>query len=58
MALSLELIDALKRTLRAQGITYRDLALRLKLSEASVKRMFSQRAMTLQRLEQVCEVLD
>ena len=58
MALSLDLIDALKRSLRAQGMTYRDLALRLKLSEASVKRMFSQRAMTLQRLEQVCDVLD
>ncbi|MEO8365886.1 MAG: helix-turn-helix transcriptional regulator [Pseudoxanthomonas sp.] len=58
MALSLELIDALKRCLRAQGMTYRDLAVRLKLSEAAIKRMFSQRAMSLQRLEQVCEALD
>ena len=38
MALSLELVDALKRCLRAQGMTYRDLAARLKLSEAAVKR--------------------
>lgn len=58
MAISLELIDALKRCLRAQGMTYRDLAGRLKLSEAAIKRMFSQRAMSLQRLEQVCDVLD
>jgi transcriptional regulator with XRE-family HTH domain len=58
MAISLELIDALKRCLRAQGMTYRDLAARLKLSEAAIKRMFSQRAMSLQRLEQVCEALD
>ncbi len=58
MAISLELIEALKRCLRAQGMTYRDLAGRLKLSEAAIKRMFSQRAMSLQRLEQVCDVLD
>lgn len=58
MALSVELVDALKRCLRGQGITYRELAVRLKLSEAAVKRMFSQRAMSLQRLEQVCDALD
>ncbi|MGO4775586.1 helix-turn-helix domain-containing protein, partial [Lysobacter sp. 2RAB21] len=58
MALSFELVDALKRFLRAQDLTYRDLAGRLKLSEAAVKRMFSRRAMSLQRLEQVCDVLD
>ena len=57
MAISLELIDALKRCLRAQDMTYRDLAARLKLSEAAIKRMFSQRAMSLQRLEQVCDAL-
>ena len=58
MALSVELVDALKRCLRAQGMTYRELATRLKLSEAAVKRMFSQRAMSLQRPEQVCDALD
>ena len=58
MALSLELVDALKRFLRAQDLTYRDLAARLKLSEAAVKRMFSKRAMSLERLEQICGVLD
>ena len=49
MAVSVELIDALKRLLRGQGMTYRELAQRLKLSEAAVKRMFSLRAMSLQR---------
>jgi DNA-binding Xre family transcriptional regulator len=58
MTVSVDLIDALKRSLRAQGLTYRDLASRLRLSEAAVKRMFSLRAMSLQRLEQICEVLD
>lgn len=57
MALSIDLIDALKRGLRAQGMTYRELATQLRLSEAAVKRMFSRRAMSLVRLEQICEVL-
>lgn len=57
MSLSIDLVNALKRSLRAQGITYRELAARLDLSEAAVKRMFSRRAMSLLRLEQICEVL-
>ena len=57
MTIALDLIEALKRSLRAQGLTYRDLAERLKLSEAAVKRMFSKRAMNLLRLEEICEVL-
>jgi DNA-binding Xre family transcriptional regulator len=58
MAISVELVDALKRLLRGQGMTYRDLGNRLRMSEAAVKRMFSLRAMSLQRLEQICDVLD
>ena len=57
MSVSVDLINALKRGLRAQGMTYRELAQRMKLSEAAVKRMFSRRAVSLMRLEQVCEVL-
>lgn len=57
MSVSVDVVNALKRGLRAQGMTYRDLALRLRVSEAAVKRMFSRRAMSLLRLEQVCEVL-
>ena len=58
MPLRHELVVALKRLLKAQGITYAALAKRLDLSEAAVKRMFSQQALSLLRLEQVCEVLD
>lgn len=58
MSLGMELVDALKRLLKAQGITYAMLAVRLELSEATVKRMFSQRTITLQRLEAICGVLD
>ncbi|TDK28381.1 XRE family transcriptional regulator [Luteimonas aestuarii] len=57
MALSIDLVNALKRGLRAQGMTYRELAARIDLSEAAVKRMFSRRAMSLVRLEQICDVL-
>lgn len=58
LAISGELIDALKRCLRIQALTYRDLAGRLGVSEAAIKRMFSLRAMSLKRLEQICAVLD
>lgn len=57
MALRYELIDAIKRLLKAQRMTYAQLAPHLDLSEASVKRMFSQQTMNLGRLEQICEVL-
>jgi transcriptional regulator with XRE-family HTH domain len=50
------LVEALKRTLKVRGITYARLAAGLQLSEASVKRMFSKRDFTLQRLDDVCRV--
>jgi transcriptional regulator with XRE-family HTH domain len=49
------LVDALKRELKARGITYADLAGRISLSEASVKRMFAQRNFTLERLDQILQ---
>ena len=52
------LVEALKRLLRARGMTYRDLGNTLDLSEASVKRMFAKEAITLKRLEEVCACLD
>jgi transcriptional regulator with XRE-family HTH domain len=47
------LVDSLKRELKARGITYAALAVRIDMSEASVKRMFSQKNFTLQRLDQI-----
>jgi DNA-binding Xre family transcriptional regulator len=49
--------EALKAHLRTRGMTYKDLAVELKVSEATVKRVFSERDCTLRRLEQICEVL-
>ena len=57
MALRFELIDAIKRLLKSRGMTYSQLAGKIDLSEASVKRMFSQQTMTLARLEEICGVL-
>ena len=51
------LIDALKQALKAHGRTYRDVATHLKLSEASVKRLFAQKSLTLHRLDQICQLL-
>lgn len=48
------IIDVLKRTLKAKGMTYRELAKRVGLSEASIKRVFSEETFTLQRLEKMC----
>jgi transcriptional regulator with XRE-family HTH domain len=56
MSDSLQIVDRLKRELKARGITYATLARALGLSEASVKRMFSKRDFTLSRLEAVCAV--
>jgi transcriptional regulator with XRE-family HTH domain len=47
-------VDALKRELKARGITYAELARGIRMSEASVKRMFSERNFTLQRLDEIC----
>lgn len=52
------LVDALKRLLKARGATYRDLAKALHLSEPSIKRLFSERTLTLTRIEEICAFLE
>jgi transcriptional regulator with XRE-family HTH domain len=51
------LVAALKGALKSQGVTYKDLAARLNLSEASVKRLFAEETFTLRRMEEICNVL-
>jgi len=58
MAQSTHLISALKKTLKAHAKTYADVAEHLQLSEASVKRLFAQQSFTLQRLDQICQMLN
>ncbi len=56
MARSAVLIETLKRELKARGITYAAVARALRMSEASVKRMFARREFTLSRLDAICDV--
>ncbi len=56
MSEATDLLDALKGLLRERGLTYADAAQALGLSEASVKRLFSQRTFTLERVEALCEL--
>ncbi len=58
MPLAHQVVDALKKCLRARGLTYAALARELRLSEASVKRLFSRRTFTLARIEDVMRVLE
>ena len=52
------LCDTLKQLLKARNITYKDLAQVLELSEANIKRIFSNHSFTLERLEQICGLLE
>ena len=56
MAHSGALVEVLKRELKSRGVTYAQVARKLGLSEASVKRMFSRKEFTLKRLDQVCQL--
>lgn len=58
MPLAHRIVDALKKCLRARGMTYAALGRELRLSEASVKRLFSRQTFTLSRIEQILRVLD
>lgn len=53
-----QLVEALKRCLKMRGLTYRALGQRIGLSEASIKRLFSENSFTLKRLEQICRALE
>ena len=55
MARTAVLVERLKRELKARGITYADVARGLRMSEASIKRMFAQKDFTLSRLDAICE---
>jgi DNA-binding Xre family transcriptional regulator len=58
MAQTEALIETLKRVLRVHGKTYADVARALDLSEASVKRLFSERSLSLQRLDRICALVE
>ncbi len=53
-----ELIHTLKKLLKRNNKTYADVALKLELSEASVKRLFSEQNLSLSRLDAICGLLE
>ncbi len=53
-----QLLTTLKRKLRERGLTYRDIAAALRLSEASVKRLLSTGNLSIERLFEICGLLD
>jgi len=57
MAQTKQLIQSLKRALKAHGLSYSDVAQQLDLSEASVKRLFSESSFSLSRLDKVCQMM-
>lgn len=57
MAQAQALVSALKQVLKSRHVTYAELARRLGMSEASVKRVFSKGTFTLERLDRICGLL-
>lgn len=58
MSTSARIIDAVKRELKARGITYKALGDRLSLSESAVKHMFSTGNFSIRRLDDICAALE
>ena len=52
-----QIVAELKRALRAGGHTYADVAQRLNLSVASIKRLFSRADLSLERVDLICELI-
>lgn len=53
-----DIVNALKRLLKARGMRYAELASIIGVSEATVKRMFSEQQLTLSRLDCICQAID
>lgn len=53
-----QLIVTIKQRLKSAGMTYRDVAQALELSEPSVKRLLASGRLTVERLGQLCDLLD
>ncbi len=58
MAQRTQLVDTLKASLKAHGKTYADVAESLQLSETSIKRLFSEGNFSLQRLDDICKMIN
>ena len=52
------IMDTLKHALKNNGKTYKDLGKQLDLSESSVKRLFSTKKITMERVEEICDFVN
>lgn len=57
MSQTQNLVNTLKHLLKVRRLSYADVAAHLQLSEASVKRQFSQQSFSLRTLESICDLL-
>mgnify|MGYP000100199456 FL=1 len=57
MAQTNALVKTLKRSLKSHGKTYADVAITVGLTEASVKRLFSEQNFSLSRLDKICQMM-
>jgi transcriptional regulator with XRE-family HTH domain len=57
MAQSAALINALKRALKSHGFTYAEVAKELGMSEANIKRMFSEQRFYLGVFDRICQLM-
>lgn len=53
-----ELVVVLKAELKRCGLTYAEIAKRLDMSEANIKRLFASKRFTLERLAEICQLID
>ena len=53
-----QFLSALKSSLKAKNIIYRDLAKSLNLSESSVKRILGNKSISLERIDEICKACD
>lgn len=58
MAQTSALLKTLKKELKANGLTYADVAKHLDLAQASIKRLFSEENISLTRLDQICQMMN
>jgi transcriptional regulator with XRE-family HTH domain len=58
MKQSFTLIEILKQALKSHHLTYADIARELSMSEANIKRLFASKRFSLERLEQICHLID
>lgn len=53
-----EITSALKQAFKARGVTYKDVADRIGVSEQTIKRLFREKDCSLSRLNELCEAID